>query len=119
MTTNDVTRRAMLAAGGMGAAGVSSALSKGAAAASLQGHAGGEGGVIAASLVASIGGDGKYTLPPLPYAYDALSRSIDAETMQLHHDKHHAGYVKGSNDALKRSGWRAGRAGQRAGRFPT
>lgn len=40
-------------------------------------------------------------LPPLPYAYNALSKVIDAETMKLHHDKHHATYVKNLNDALK------------------
>lgn len=40
-------------------------------------------------------------LPPLPYAYDALAKVIDAETMKLHHDKHHAAYVKKLNDALK------------------
>jgi Fe-Mn family superoxide dismutase len=39
-------------------------------------------------------------LPPLPYAYDALEPSIDAETMHLHHDKHHATYVKKLNEAL-------------------
>lgn len=38
---------------------------------------------------------GEYVLPALPYAYDALEPHIDAETMTLHHDKHHAGYVKG------------------------
>ena len=43
---------------------------------------------------------GPYKLPPLPYAYDALEPSIDAETMHLHHDKHHAGYVKKLNEAL-------------------
>ena len=42
----------------------------------------------------------KYTLPPLPYAYDALEPSIDAETMLIHHDRHHAGYVRGANKAL-------------------
>jgi len=42
---------------------------------------------------------GAHVLPPLPYAYDALEPHIDAETMRLHHDKHHAGYVKGLNAA--------------------
>ncbi|MGJ5628297.1 superoxide dismutase [Nostoc sp. CALU 1950] len=40
-------------------------------------------------------------LPPLPYAYGALGKAIDAETMKLHHDAHHASYVKNLNDALK------------------
>src|SRR5271167_1406928 len=43
---------------------------------------------------------GPFTLPPLPYAYDALEPYIDAETMHLHHDKHHAAYVKKLNEAL-------------------
>jgi len=42
----------------------------------------------------------KHTLPELPYSYDALEPYIDAETMKLHHDKHHAAYVKNLNDAL-------------------
>jgi Fe-Mn family superoxide dismutase len=40
-------------------------------------------------------------LPPLPYATDALEPYIDAETMTLHHDRHHAAYVKGLNEAEK------------------
>ncbi len=43
---------------------------------------------------------GKFTLPPLPYAYDALNPYIDTQTMKLHHDKHHGGYVKNLNAAL-------------------
>ncbi|MBI4773762.1 MAG: superoxide dismutase [Deltaproteobacteria bacterium] len=43
---------------------------------------------------------GECKLPPLPYAYDALEPFIDKETLTLHHDKHHAGYVKGFNEAL-------------------
>ncbi len=42
-----------------------------------------------------------FELPPLPYDYDALEPHIDKETMQIHHDKHHATYVKNLNDALK------------------
>lgn len=44
-----------------------------------------------------------FTLPDLPYAYEALEPFIDAETMHLHHDKHHATYVNNLNDALKDS----------------
>jgi superoxide dismutase, Fe-Mn family len=43
----------------------------------------------------------QYTLPELPYSYDALSSAIDAQTMEIHHSKHHAGYVKGANNAIK------------------
>jgi len=43
----------------------------------------------------------KYTLPPLPYPADALEPFIDAETMRIHHDLHHNGYVKGLNKALE------------------
>jgi Fe-Mn family superoxide dismutase len=39
-------------------------------------------------------------LPALPYDYAALEPHIDAETMQLHHDKHHAAYVNNLNEAL-------------------
>ncbi len=45
--------------------------------------------------------DGRYVLPPLPYAYDALEPHIDAETMRLHHDIHHLGYVNGANKAVE------------------
>lgn len=44
--------------------------------------------------------DGKYTLPPLPYALDALEPAYDKRTVEIHHDKHHAGYVKGLNATL-------------------
>jgi len=40
-----------------------------------------------------------HTLPELPYAYDALEPYIDAETMRIHHQKHHQGYVNGLNKA--------------------
>jgi len=41
-----------------------------------------------------------YTVPDLPYAFDALEPHIDAQTMQIHHDKHHAAYVSKVNDAI-------------------
>ncbi len=43
-----------------------------------------------------------FTLPPLPYAFDALEPYIDAKTMEIHHDKHHAGYVNKLNEALEK-----------------
>lgn len=41
-----------------------------------------------------------FTLPPLPYAYEALEPHIDKETMQIHHDKHHQAYVDNLNKAI-------------------
>jgi Fe-Mn family superoxide dismutase len=41
-----------------------------------------------------------FTLPPLPYAYDALEPHIDEKTMQIHHDKHHQAYVDNLNKAI-------------------
>ncbi len=45
-----------------------------------------------------------YTLPPLPYAYDALEPHIDALTMEIHHSKHHQTYVNNLNAALEGAG---------------
>ncbi|MBW4480826.1 MAG: superoxide dismutase [Tolypothrix brevis GSE-NOS-MK-07-07A] len=45
-------------------------------------------------------GNTVYSVPPLTYAYDALEPHIDQATMQFHHDKHHAAYVKNLNAAL-------------------
>ena len=41
-----------------------------------------------------------YSVPPLPYAYDALEPHIDRTTMEIHHDKHHQAYVDKANAAL-------------------
>jgi Fe-Mn family superoxide dismutase len=41
-----------------------------------------------------------YVLPPLPYPKEALEPSIDAQTMEIHHDKHHAAYVANVNKAI-------------------
>lgn len=43
---------------------------------------------------------GPFTLPPLPYAFDALEPYIDARTMEIHHDKHHQAYVTNLNKAV-------------------
>jgi len=42
-----------------------------------------------------------FTLPPLPYDYAALEPHLDEQTMRIHHDKHHAGYVNNLNAALE------------------
>ncbi|HEX3870324.1 MAG TPA: superoxide dismutase, partial [Pirellulales bacterium] len=44
-----------------------------------------------------------YTLPPLPYPYDALEPYIDKQTMEIHHDKHHQAYITNLNKALEGS----------------
>jgi superoxide dismutase, Fe-Mn family len=42
----------------------------------------------------------RFSLPDLPYAYDALEPHIDARTMEIHHQKHHAAYIAKLNEAL-------------------
>jgi Fe-Mn family superoxide dismutase len=44
-----------------------------------------------------------FTLPPLPYAFNALEPHIDAQTMQIHHDKHHGAYVNNLNAAIEKA----------------
>jgi superoxide dismutase, Fe-Mn family len=46
-----------------------------------------------------------YSVPPLPYAYDALEPHIDKATMEFHHDKHHQAYVDKVNAALDGTDW--------------
>jgi Fe-Mn family superoxide dismutase len=46
-----------------------------------------------------------FTLPDLPYDYGALEPHIDAQTMQIHHDKHHQAYVTNANAALEGTQW--------------
>ena len=43
-----------------------------------------------------------FVLPPLPYAFDALEPNIDAQTMEIHHDRHHATYVNTLNGAIEK-----------------
>lgn len=51
-----------------------------------------------------------HKLPDLPYPFDALEPHIDARTMEIHHDRHHAGYVKNLNNALEGHGDLSGRS---------
>ncbi len=51
-----------------------------------------------------------FELPPLPYAEDALEPHIDARTMRIHHDKHHAAYTNNLNAALEGHGDLAGKS---------
>lgn len=52
--------------------------------------------------------DAKPSLPPLPYSFGALEPHIDAKTMEIHHDKHHAVYVAGLTAALEKAPGKAG-----------
>ena len=54
----------------------------------------------ASSPVQAPAASGPYSLPPLPYDYDALEPYIDTQTMHLHHDRHHAAYVANLNAAV-------------------
>jgi superoxide dismutase, Fe-Mn family len=51
-----------------------------------------------------------FELPDLPYAYDALEPYVDTQTMQLHHDKHHATYVSNLNGAIEKHPELAGKS---------
>ncbi|MEO1512331.1 MAG: superoxide dismutase, partial [Planctomycetota bacterium] len=89
--TNDLMdrRTALLGLGGLAGAGTLLA-----------------GGSASASVLSqpSLGFDratGEYALPELPYAYDALEPHLDAQTMEIHHARHHAGYVRGLNRAVR------------------
>jgi Fe-Mn family superoxide dismutase len=79
---NDLSRRDFLIAAGAGAAALA---------------------VVHLTPLSLLAEDKKatgFTLPKLPYAYDALEPHIDAETMMIHHDKHHQAYVNNLNKAL-------------------
>ena len=54
-----------------------------------------------AAIAGASPADPPFTLPKLPYAYDALEPYIDAQTMTIHHDKHHQAYVDKANAALE------------------
>ncbi|MDB6124906.1 MAG: Superoxide dismutase [Pedosphaera sp.] len=52
------------------------------------------------AVVAPANSTAPFTLPPLPYSFDALEPHIDARTMEIHHDKHHQAYVTNLNKAV-------------------
>jgi superoxide dismutase, Fe-Mn family len=62
----------------------------------------GAAGVLTSQLASVLGAEapGPFSLPPLGYAFDALEPHIDAQTMQIHHDKHHEAYVANLNKAV-------------------
>lgn len=55
---------------------------------------------VVAVNAGAVSPDGMYALPPLPYDYADLEPYLDAQTVKLHHDVHHLGYVNGANAAL-------------------
>jgi len=55
---------------------------------------------LAAFVTPAVAEDGMFSVPPLPYAYDALEPHIDAATMKFHHDFHHQAYVNNLNKAM-------------------
>ena len=79
-----ISRRSVLKAGGLGLVAVAGFKAS---------------DVFAAALPA----EDTFTLPPLPYGFAALEPHIDAKTMEIHHDKHHAAYVKNLNDAVAKA----------------
>jgi len=58
--------------------------------------------VLAGEKGLKVMGPERYILPDLPYPYDALEPYIDKQTLMIHHDKHHAGYVRGLNGTLEK-----------------
>jgi len=94
VASSSLTRRDLLKRLGFGAAllgvGRGSLLAQGAAPASAPATPPTAAGVVQ-----------PFTLPPLPYAYDALVPHIDARTMEIHHTKHHQAYINAANKALE------------------
>jgi Fe-Mn family superoxide dismutase len=92
-----LARRQMLTALGLGAASIAGCTAFGQ-------HGGGAAATMpSGENIHDTGWDPRrkrYTLPDLPYGYADLEPHIDEMTMRLHHDKHHAGYVRGLNAAL-------------------
>jgi Fe-Mn family superoxide dismutase len=92
--SNGMDRRTVLASlGALGVAGLAASPSLGAPAFAD--------GPLTPEQLGWDAAKGEYVLPALPYAPEALEPHIDAETMKIHHDKHHAAYVAGLNKALK------------------
>lgn len=98
----EINRRNFLAASSLGVlagAAAFGALAQGAQAAT--GDRTHPRGAMAALFPGSVDSDGQYTLPELPYSYDAVNDVIDEQTMRLHHSRHHQGYVNGLISAEK------------------
>jgi Fe-Mn family superoxide dismutase len=95
-----ISRRSAIAAFGAGVAGVT-AVSSAAGTNLRAAQASATHGVLTAAEAGWDAEAGTYTLPALPYANDALEPVIDAQTMEIHHTRHHAGYIRGMGVALE------------------
>jgi Fe-Mn family superoxide dismutase len=67
--------------------------------------AAGAGAALALPTLSIAADEKPYTLPDLPYKFDALEPHIDAKTMEIHHDRHHKAYVDNLNKALMGTEW--------------
>jgi superoxide dismutase, Fe-Mn family len=94
----DFTRRDMMKTGALAAAGLAlgTGLAKGVIAQDSQPASGGGVDLFAGAF----DDDGRAVLPPLRFGFDAIEQAIDAQTMEIHHDRHHQGYVNGFNRTL-------------------
>jgi len=93
--SKQITRRQAMMMGGAAAATMAAATASPAADAVKM-----TAPVTNAALLPGTFAAGQYTLPKLPYAYDALDPAYEKRTLEIHHDKHHAGYVRGLNATL-------------------
>ena len=101
--TEELARRDMIRAGAAGLLGMvaAGAAVHAAAPGATQGAAASLHALVAETLLPGcFDADGQAVLPDLPYAADALDAAIDAQTMELHHGRHHRGYVTGYNITL-------------------
>ena len=92
--SKQITRRQAMMMGGAAAAMAASSTAPAADAMKMMAP------VTNAAMLPGTFAAGQYTLPKLPYAYDALDPAYEKRTLEIHHDKHHAGYVKGLNATL-------------------
>src|SRR5690606_10172054 len=94
VTMTELKRRDLITAGG---AALAAGAFLGTAGAANHGGAAHGAHDWRALIPGAVDSDGKWALPPLGYDYGALEPHIDAQTMEIHHSRHHQGYVNGLN----------------------